>query len=192
MLIGITGRKRSGKDTVAAYLRDNYNFVRYQMAGPLKKAVCDLFGWDLDIVEDGPEKEAIDPTYGISPRQVMQFMGYEFGKILGEKFSTYEEETGRHLYVRRMSQFVMSHPSHDIVIPDIRMPYEVEAIHDLGGQVLRVIRDTGDNLDGHATETFVDTMSVDAEIRNTSSIEELYDAVEVFMKVAENSRSTDE
>ena len=192
MVIGITGRKRSGKDTVAAYLRDNYNFVRYQMASPLKKAVCDLFGWDLDIVEDGPEKEAVDPVYGISPRQVMQFMGFELGKQLGEKFPAYEAITGRQLYVKRMQHFIADHPTINIVIPDIRMPYEVDAIHDLGGKIVRVVRDTGKNLDGHATETFVDTMRVDAEVSNTGSIDELYDAVEIFMRMVENTQSNDE
>ena len=28
IIIGITGRKRSGKDTIGKYLIDNYNFVK--------------------------------------------------------------------------------------------------------------------------------------------------------------------
>jgi hypothetical protein len=182
MIIGITGRKRSGKDTVAAYLRDEYSFVRYQMASPLKKAVCALFGWDADIVEDGPEKEAIDPTYGISPRQVMQFMGFELGKELGDRFPEFESTTSRQLYVKRMQQFIEAHPTFHIVIPDIRMPYEVDAIRALGGYMIRVARDLTPNSDMHATESFVDTMFVDAEIQNTGSIEELYESVDIIMK----------
>jgi len=151
------------------------------MASPLKKAVCDLFGWDLDIVEDGPEKEAIDSTYGISPRQVMQFMGFELGKELGKRFPEFEKTIGRGLYVERMQQFVESHPSYNVVIPDIRMPYEVNAIHGLGGFILRVIRDTAPNSDSHATEASVDTMDVDVEISNTGSIEELYESIHIFM-----------
>lgn len=181
MLIGITGRKRSGKDTVAAYLRDKYGFVRYQMASPLKKAVCALFGWDADIVEDGPAKEKIDPLYGISPRQAMQFMGFELGKELGERFTEFETTTGRLLYVKRMLQFADSHPEIDIVVPDIRMPYEAEAIRSREGRLLRVVRDLQTNPDAHATEMFVDSMEVEAELLNTGSIDELYDAVDRFM-----------
>ena len=182
MLIGITGRKRSGKDTVAAYLRDKYRFVRYQMASPLKKAVCALFGWDPDIVEDGPEKEKIDPRYGISPRQAMQFMGFELGKELGGRFTEFETTTGRLLYVKRMVQFVQANEHVNIVIPDIRMPYEIEAIQNRGGRILRVVRDTKINPDIHATEMFVDTMEVDAELFNMGSVEELYDAVDRLMR----------
>lgn len=181
MIIGITGRKRSGKDTVAAYLRDRYEYVRYQMASPLKKAVCALYGWDSDVVEDGPEKEAIDPEYGISPRQAMQFMGFELNKELSSRFPDYEKQTGIYLYVKRMEQFADAHPSINIVIPDIRMPYEVAAIHARGGKVIRVTRDRSANPDEHATEVHVDHMDVDAELFNTSSIEELYDAVDIFM-----------
>lgn len=193
MIIGITGRKRSGKDTVAAYLRDEYGFVRYQMASPLKKAVCALFGWDADIVEDGPEKEAIDPAYGISPRQVMQFMGFELGEQLGERYPEYERITGRELYVKRMKQFVEDHPTHNIVIPDIRMPYEVSAIRELGGNVIRVTRGEDDNSDHHATEAHVDDLPVAAVIRNDASIDALHEAVRVFMNyMVENMESDDE
>jgi len=45
MIIGITGKKRSGKDTVASCLVENYMFVKYSLADPIKEACKDIFGF---------------------------------------------------------------------------------------------------------------------------------------------------
>lgn len=46
--IGISGKMRSGKDTVAGFLLD-YGFVRYAFADRMKELAAELFGMDPDV-----------------------------------------------------------------------------------------------------------------------------------------------
>jgi hypothetical protein len=48
-LIGVHGKARSGKDTVARILGDEHGFVRTAFADPLKAASAVLFGWPVDL-----------------------------------------------------------------------------------------------------------------------------------------------
>lgn len=173
MVIGITGRKRSGKDTVAAHFVSNHSYVRYQIAGPLKRALCELYGWDINILEDGSDKEKVDPEYGVSPREAAQFMGAEFNKYMSNHYPEYGQITNTKLYLKRMKQFVAKNPKLDIVIPDVRMPFTAEAIREMGGIMLRIERGKGANTDGHDTEKYIDTIEVDHVILNDGTIEQL-------------------
>ena len=76
MIIGVLGKKRSGKDTTGDYLVANKNFVKYSFANPIKRGAMELFGFTEDQVF-GDAKDEIDPTWGITPRLVLQIMGTE-------------------------------------------------------------------------------------------------------------------
>lgn len=56
MIIGITGLKRSGKDTAGDFLQDVHGFERISFAGPLKR-VCVQFLNCAGIEEDQREEE---------------------------------------------------------------------------------------------------------------------------------------
>jgi hypothetical protein len=74
MIVGILGKKRSGKDTTGDYLVANKNFVKYSFANPIKRGAMELFGFTEEQVF-GDAKDEIDPTWGITPRLVLQIMG---------------------------------------------------------------------------------------------------------------------
>lgn len=42
-LISIVGLKRSGKDTVANYVIENMDSVKFQLAGPIKKYLAEAY-----------------------------------------------------------------------------------------------------------------------------------------------------
>ena len=69
MIIGLTGLKQSGKDTVGAYLVKEHKFERRSFADPLKKSLCAL----LDIPFWDEPKFKNDPT-------VMVTVGYKTGR----------------------------------------------------------------------------------------------------------------
>src|SRR5579863_3132559 len=50
VIIGITGRKRSGKDTVGNYLVEHYGFVKVSFADTLKEACKIIFGFSDEQV----------------------------------------------------------------------------------------------------------------------------------------------
>jgi hypothetical protein len=76
MIVGILGKIRSGKDTTGDYLVANKNFVKYSFANPIKRGAMELFGFTEEQVF-GDAKDEIDPTWGITPRLVLQIMGNE-------------------------------------------------------------------------------------------------------------------
>ena len=76
VLIGLTGKKRSGKDTVADYLKDEVGFFKYALADPMKKACEEIFYMDESQLW-GDRKEEIDPRYGVTPREIMQVFATE-------------------------------------------------------------------------------------------------------------------
>ena len=74
MLIGVLGRKGSGKDTVSDYIVNKYNFEKMIIADPLKIACKELFNF-TDEQLYGNLKETVDPQWGLSPRQAFQWLG---------------------------------------------------------------------------------------------------------------------
>lgn len=75
-IIAICGQMRSGKDTVAEYLCRNYGYTNVKIAENLKKSLGILFNFTEAQLE-GDAKDQIDPYWGITPRNAMQFFGTE-------------------------------------------------------------------------------------------------------------------
>lgn len=127
MLIGITGRKRHGKDTVGAFLENNHGFYATHFAKPLKRACRDIFGFTFDQVY-GDQKEIPDPRWdGLTPRAILQRFGTEVGRAI-------HPET----WVR--STLTRVEDDADVCITDVRFPNEAQAIRDRGGYILKVTR----------------------------------------------------
>jgi len=76
MIIGLLGKNRVGKDTFAEYLIQNYGFVRYAFADPIKEIARILFNFTQEQLY-GNQKEEIDNRWDISPRQFFQKFGTE-------------------------------------------------------------------------------------------------------------------
>lgn len=77
-IILFSGRANSGKSRAAYYLQKHYGFDTEQIARPLKRMACALFGISLADMEDGATKRArIDdgPAIGLTPRLLLQGMG---------------------------------------------------------------------------------------------------------------------
>jgi dephospho-CoA kinase len=72
-IIGITGKKFNGKDTLGNYL-SKYNYKIMAFADPLKEVIKTIFDFNSEQLY-GEEKEKIDDFWKISPRTAMQFIG---------------------------------------------------------------------------------------------------------------------
>lgn len=184
-VIGITGRKYNGKDTVADYLVSRYGYTKLSFAQPIKEMSKIIFGFTEQQV-NGNLKEDVDERWHISPRQAMQFIGTELfrdhiGKLL--------PHIGNNIWVYCATQKIKTQlsidPNAKFVIADVRFPNELESlrgIFDVDGQFksIRVSRPTiaCDETSLHESEKLIDTLVVDHELLNDSGKQELYDKVD--------------
>lgn len=196
MIIGLVGYKRSGKNTVAKFLSEQYEFYTYALAGPIKDMCKIAFTWD-DRHTEGELKETVDPYWGISPRQAMQWLGTEaFQFYLPNDFPCFEEVNYRNVWVRRfvkwyndtieeMSKYI-SNVKFDVVITDVRFPHEVKIINqelaEFNPQFIRVNRKgIAYGADMHESEIHIDHIPVRAEIYNNGEdIEEFHKQIKDF------------
>ena len=73
LLIGLAGKARTGKDTVARYLAAHLTLISYAFADPLKQALAGMFHLTAAQLE-GAEKEQPLPWLGKAPRELMQLL----------------------------------------------------------------------------------------------------------------------
>jgi hypothetical protein len=178
MIIGITGKKRSGKDTAGSRLHDKYNFKRYSFADPIKKAAMEMFDFDTEQMW-GSTKEVVDPRWGISPREVLQILGTELFQYDIHKHTDKLKHIGRDIWAFRFKIWRDKHPLSNVVITDVRFPHEVKIIRELGGQIWKVVRPSLADNDNHASEREMDSITdIDITIVNDGSIDKLYKAVD--------------
>ena len=181
MIIGISGFKQSGKDTVARMLQylslSDYSYVRtnqltfdksldyldteskweiVRFADKVKDLVCTL----IDCGRGDLERENFKNTpalYQYTPRQLLQLIGTDFGRNI----------IAKNIWIDLTLKSYNSNKHW--IIPDVRFKNELEVIKNLGGINIRVIRDIDSN-DRHESERDLDDSCqlFDYTIDNTS------------------------
>lgn len=165
-VIGIAGKARSGKDTIADCLCKKYYFNRYSFAQPIKSIVNEMFGWDSRHA-DGALKEAVDSYWGFSPRKAYQLFGTEFGRACNEN-----------LWIK-MAEAKL--PAGHWVIPDVRFDNEAEFCRKHGA-LIHVERPGVKAVNAHISEEGVHMHKEDYYILNNSSVAHLHLCIESIME----------
>ena len=153
MIIGLTGAKFSGKDTVGEAIiqaigKDGRRAQKVSFAGPLKQALCAMFGWTREQLEDHEFKETPEPITGKTPRLIMQLLGTEFGR----------EALHPEVWLRLADAEVVRMQNNQIVpiITDVRFENESEFLRSRGGILIHVVNPaTVVSADTHVSETGV-------------------------------------
>jgi hypothetical protein len=179
MLIGLLGQKRVGKDTVADYLVEKYNFKKESMATPLKDICKLLFGFN-DNQLYGDKKEVTDLEWGVTPRIVLQYLGTD---VFRQDINKIMPDINDNFWVKCMKNRLDNNhklnPADKIVIADIRFQNEVDMIHELGGIVIKITRPNIDNTDLHISEANIDTITLyDILINNNKDYIDLYNTID--------------
>lgn len=205
-LIGITGYKRSGKDSVAHVLIERYGYTRIAFADTLKEMALDIN--PVILVEDHEllgNDEAwyrimAAPSWSPATRTILladlvEAVGWEIAKEHHEvrrflqRLGT--EGVRNHLgddawlraWHRRAQPIDYStdgaHPK--IVVPDVRFANEANHLRLAGGTIWRVER-PGTEPDGHASETELDTIQADMIIHNSGPLAQLDDLIRIHFE----------
>lgn len=169
-IIGLLGRSRSGKDTVANLLKElyplqNYNIVR--LSAPIKEAARALFLFSDDQLE-GSLKETVDHRWGITPRQVFQTLTRDTMGYMGQDFFT------KIFYHKYEAGLLGTH----IIIPDIRYSHDIDEIHRRGGLVIKIVRDR--NPVHYSCENHIDAIHNLPTLHNNGTLKDLKDQLKIW------------
>jgi hypothetical protein len=181
-LVGVTGKKRAGKDTFAEVLLIHRGYTRVAFADPLRDSILETnpllpagtflpgefapyrhirlaeyvakLGWHL--AKDNPEVRRLLQAHGVSMRNnVYDGVWVEAGL---RKAAPILEKGG------------------GVVITDVRFPNEAEAVKANGGVLVRINREGVDTTDRHISEVALDDWPMDVEILNNGTVTDLHEA----------------
>ena len=129
-IIAICGYKRSGKDTIANYLVEKYNYNHYKISTKLQDAIKLLF--DLNNNDLEMNKEIINDKWNITPRRMMQFIGTD---IFQYKIQELLPNINRDFWIKSLFTDNLinkiKNENYKIVISDLRFNHEYEFISKL-------------------------------------------------------------
>lgn len=188
MIIGISGKAGSGKDTAAKMLEvlyanpdisyEDFANRRYKnfadilivhFADALKEAAQVLFRlgeWEINTQEG---KKTTINWIGKTVRELLQGIGQGLRDAIDFD-----------LWVKIL--FANTKGWSNYIIADVRYPNEIKAIKERNGILLRIDR-KGAGAGNHSSETALDNYKEwDVHIENNSSIEDLFEAMRIFTK----------
>lgn len=189
-VVGITGRKFNGKDTTALILCKKYGYQQLSFAGPLKSLCQVVFGFTNEQVHGNLKETPDDNWYGLTPRQVLQFVGTN---MFRDHMSELDQNFGQNFWLicaqKYMETIWKRDPTAHFVISDVRFHNEVDFVKNLGGVVLRVKREAANStvIDPHISEQLIDTFdNIDYDIKNDGTLNDLNDTIErIFQEMVE-------
>ena len=156
VIIGISGKKESGKTTLAENLCVSLDMpgknhtVIVSFADKLKALTAELI-FNMPPWTDDMKKAEI---YGKTGREWLQIIGTDW-------FRTANPQCWIHAYQQQLETYKDLEQTFEaenfyyIITPDVRFENEVEAIHNLGGVVIRLLRSP--HADAHESETALDS-----------------------------------
>ncbi|MCC3160512.1 hypothetical protein LJ737_24965 [Hymenobacter sp. 15J16-1T3B] len=179
-LIGLAGRRGSGKDTVARLVQELQPARHWQIRsfGDAIKGVCAvLSGESTAPYYTQPGKAELVPTYGLTRGELLQQVGAALRAWRGPVW---------------IEALLAGLPTdRPVIVADLRFPDEADTLRARGALIWRVegdpLRQRGDGTrdDNHPSETALDHYApYDAVLRNDGSLEELRAQVERLLRAA--------
>lgn len=181
-IVGLCGQAGAGKDTAAKWFIER-GYARSGFADPIKFMLNQAFGWSMDDWEnrewkEGPMcvRDSADGPSETSPRRLAQWLGTE---VVRNNF-------GPDAWVNVWKQRWHDLGQPRVVVADVRFQNEVDAIHKLGGNVIRVTRRgeadgkfymRNDEIEHrpHDSERTGELRNIDFHVENNGTIPDLYE-----------------
>jgi len=188
-LIGLLGKKGSGKDTLALRLKSQ-DYQQYAFADPLKRGIQSFFDLTEDQLYDEKAKETVDQRWGVSPRTLFQIIGTEIFQHAIHNHLDLKVGPKQHwtyLFEQWYQKQLLENPNLKVIVSDVRFPHELEIVKKLGGKIIKIVRPEKDhNLDQHTSETYIDqipTKNIDRLIINDGTLNDLYSKLDQTLEL---------
>ncbi len=181
-LIGLYSPAMGSGKTAFATALIGLGYANVKFAGTLKAMIRVLLrdlGYDQKtmglIVQDytdGGLKEETLPDLGVSTRYLMQTLGTGWGRKQVKGSIWVDVTKAKIEALLRNGQAV--------AVDDMRFPNEFQAIKDLGGACIKVIRPGTKDATGHTSEGLLDGFQFDATVTNEGTLDELKGAAQAI------------
>ena len=160
LLIGLLGRKRSGKDSFCQYLaaQGSFPIQRMAFADALKIEVAQHRGLTVEQLE--ADKTRLRPF--------LQWWGTEFRRAEDPDY-----------WVRHMPEPSRLHLN---VVTDVRFQNEADWVTERGGLLVRIVRPQLLDDDTHASELLADEIQAPLTIYNSSSSQKFFKTASTFLR----------
>lgn len=171
MKIALTGRIRSGKDTVSDYIQESYEFCRFSFGDGIR-AVCRR----------------------VFPHLLLQGKPRALYQSVGQALREFDQD----VWVKYLDRCIAEEcwPEDNILVTDLRQPNEYKYLREKGFLIVRVSSSfktrvqrayrQGDAFSiqdfNHETEAYVDDFEVDYTISNDRTLADLYHEVDVMLE----------
>jgi hypothetical protein len=156
MIIGVSGKKRSGKDTfyeiIKNELKNKQTVKRYAFADRVKICAKKYFGINQSDIK----------------LEQNRFILQGIGQMLRQEINP---NYWINIVIREMMESRSKNPDEISVITDLRYINEVEEILSLGNSVVVRIERNQDNYDNHISETDLNNYPFDFYIKNNEDVD---------------------
>ena len=191
MIIGITGKRLSGKDTVANYMVEHKGYEHLYFSKVMKEAIAALFDIRVQDVDNfkgdrGNFKEA-RIAIKMNDVEIKEFGWVEFLQRFGTDMG--RKVLGEDLWLDLVDEAIEDFDQ-NYIVKDVRFVNEAQWILDQGGKIIELRRDVIDYAnDNHESENGLPEDMAEYVIANTSTIESLYKDVDAVLANINANRS---
>ena len=161
MIIGITGKKKSGKDSFFKALSACVSVQQFAFGDDLKAEFAVACGCTLDYLNAHKDEF----------RTMLQWWGTDLRR----------DVFGKDYWVEKMAARIDQCKALT-VITDVRFLNEAEFVKSRGGIMIRIIGGQSEEGDDHQSETEMDQIEVDHLIFNTGTLDDLGAEAQSFLK----------
>lgn len=190
MIIGITGKAQSGKDTACRivqlintvdydcaclegegekYILDNVDSIlpmtcmweKHAFADKLKECASTILGVPRFMFESGEFKESFT-SLPLSNKEGEPMTNREFLQYFGTEVG---RSIDKDLWIKALMYSYSRDKESHWIVPDVRFPNEADAIRNAGGVLWKIERD-GSGAGNHISEKLIDDIMVDIIIEN--------------------------
>ena len=155
-IIAFSGKKQSGKTTAVEYLLDilcepaDQIVEEISFADCLKEMFMTYFLYPTGhecVIEQLNDEEFKNRTHpcGKTFREILQLLGTDIARNIWPD-----------IWVENLKYEIQGRGPEIAIVPDVRFPNEVKCVQDLGGHVIRLLRNPHN--DQHESETALDDM----------------------------------